>query len=149
RKLYEGLRAMNFAGKPLHPDVLNLEILLNQRHPPADVVALWLRRLEAETAAGRLRSEIVYLFGALLEEWGRDAGVSAEFLKEKKRTHVQMVAELVAPAKHSSHRALFQQLFDGFGGKLSELKKKMESEIATAFERSASYSWDGLSDIQR
>src|SRR5262245_21207474 len=66
RRLYEGLRGVKFAGRPLHPDLVNLEPLLAEAGTggvSADVVALWQRRLEDELAAGRLRCEFVYLFG--------------------------------------------------------------------------------------
>src|SRR3954464_3785801 len=72
--LYEGLRGLAFAGQPLHPDVVNLEILLHEADSGAaspQILTLWLGRREEELAAGRTRSEFLYLFGALLEEWAR------------------------------------------------------------------------------
>jgi hypothetical protein len=72
RLLYAGLRQITFSHHPLHPDIANLEPLLNDT--PSDPAALetvsfWRTRLTQELANGQLRSEIVYLFGALLEEW--------------------------------------------------------------------------------
>ena len=49
RKLYDGLRQLSFAGRPLHPDVANLQVLLYEAESGAlspDVLALWQRRLE-------------------------------------------------------------------------------------------------------
>src|SRR4051812_20772131 len=60
RRLYDGLRGLKFAGLPLHPEVVNLEILLDEAEAGTlapDVLALWLRRLEDELEAGRARSE--------------------------------------------------------------------------------------------
>src|SRR5579871_6018846 len=69
RKLYDGLRGLTCAGQALHPDVVNLEVLLHEAETGTaspEVIALWVERLEEELAAGRTRSEVVYLFGALL-----------------------------------------------------------------------------------
>ncbi len=71
RLLYERLREMKFANQPLHPDVANLELLLREidLHPAAtETVRFWRERLERELTRGELRSEIVYVFGRLLEE---------------------------------------------------------------------------------
>src|SRR4051794_23855320 len=73
RRLYDGLRGLAFAGRPLHPDVVNLEVLLHEVDAGTaapEVLALWLGRLEEELEAGRARSEVVYLFGAPLGEGG-------------------------------------------------------------------------------
>ena len=45
RVLYDGLRGLTFAGQPLHPDVVNLEILLYEVESGAaspDVLAPWV-----------------------------------------------------------------------------------------------------------
>lgn len=72
RLLYHGLRALTFAKQPLHPDVANLEVILHEidthRISP-EILTFWHTQLEQELARGRLLSEFVYLFGALLEEW--------------------------------------------------------------------------------
>ncbi|HEX2909505.1 MAG TPA: reverse transcriptase domain-containing protein [Chloroflexia bacterium] len=88
--LYNGLRQISFAGQALHPDVANLEPLFYQfaakENEPAgekvtaptttgatpETTRFWIERLEKELASGRLRSEIVFIFAALLEEWAKD-----------------------------------------------------------------------------
>jgi hypothetical protein len=72
RTLYEGLRQVTFANHSLHPDVANLEPLLGRSSSglvTLETITFWRERLEKELATGQLRSEIVYIFGALLEEW--------------------------------------------------------------------------------
>lgn len=72
RLLYDGLRQIKFAGQPLHPDVANLQLLLRSAQHDKDALetlTFWRENLENELSQGRLRAEIVYAFGALLEEW--------------------------------------------------------------------------------
>jgi hypothetical protein len=72
RVLYDGLRQVTFANQQLHPDVANLEPLLGRSdgEPVSmETIAFWRQRLEKEVANGQLRSEIVYIFGVVLEEW--------------------------------------------------------------------------------
>ncbi len=83
--LYDGLRAIQFADQPLHPTVANLDpLLLTAAHgqaPPA-TLAYWRAALDTERVQGARRAELVYLFGALLEEWSftprRDLAAQAE-----------------------------------------------------------------------
>lgn len=75
RLLYEGLRQVTFAGQKLHSDVANLKPLLERSdgEPVSlETIVFWRERLEKELANGQLRSEIVYLFGAVLEEWASE-----------------------------------------------------------------------------
>src|SRR5579871_3417632 len=69
--LYERLRQLRFAGQNLHPEVANLEPLLHEiadHSETGEAVAFWRQRLERELAQGRLRTEIAYIFGSLIEE---------------------------------------------------------------------------------
>lgn len=71
RLLYDGLRRIQFAAQPLHPEVANLDPLLLEMtttRASAETVAYWRARLERELGQGRLRAELVYVFGALLEQ---------------------------------------------------------------------------------
>ena len=83
RALYNCLRAIRCAGRQLHPDLVNLEILLNNSSPSVEMLERWTKSLDKEAAAGRLRAEIVFLFGALLGEWGRSAEESQRFQEER------------------------------------------------------------------
>src|SRR4051812_6528404 len=79
RALYQGLREVTFAQKPLHPGVRELEALYLADElgaVPPELVADRTRLLEREMAQGRLRAEFTYAFGRLLSEWtgpGTDA----------------------------------------------------------------------------
>jgi hypothetical protein len=71
RRLYDGLREVKFAGRALHPDVANLDVLLTELRLQGSSALLthWQAALERELEQGRRRSEFVYIFGALLDEW--------------------------------------------------------------------------------
>lgn len=71
-ELYEGLRALTFAGQPFHPDVANLDLLLHDLaagRAAAQTVAFWHAYLQRERSRGQLRADTVFLFGSVLEEW--------------------------------------------------------------------------------
>jgi hypothetical protein len=79
RVLYDGLRQVQFAQKPFHPDVANLEAVFFEAEvgtPSAELVTAWVRQLERELARGRLRAEFAYVFGRLLDEWSQAASAS-------------------------------------------------------------------------
>lgn len=66
RALYRGLKRVKVADEPMHPDCVNLEGALAVGRGAA---ARARRRLEAELARGRDRSQVAFAFGALLTEW--------------------------------------------------------------------------------
>src|SRR5262245_4078176 len=128
-KLYDGLRRLTFAGQPLHPDVVNLEVLLHEVDAAAaapEVVGLWLGRLEDELAAGRARSEVIYLFGALLEEWARGEAAGARIDEEARDAHARLLDQALADVRPNAHREVLDPLFEHLGPALDELAKRME-----------------------
>src|SRR5262245_2844809 len=74
RALYDGLRSIDIAGHRLHPEVCNLEAVLLGASKAA-----WIQRLEKELAAGRLRTDVMYAYAALLGEWVGHEGASVDF----------------------------------------------------------------------
>jgi hypothetical protein len=71
RLLRDGLEALTLASRPLHEDHDNLSMLLysaesTQASPLLD---FWLEHLQHELQIGKLRAEVVAVFGALLEEY--------------------------------------------------------------------------------
>ena len=110
RRLYQGLHALTVAGRPLHPDVANLEILLDDAQEPvaASLISFWLEQLEQELARGRLRSEFAYVFGALLEQ--RMAPAGEPDADAQARIRQQLVDDLVRPAPPSGARSLLEPL---------------------------------------
>jgi hypothetical protein len=127
-KLSDDLRGLTFAGRPLHPDVANLDVLLFAADAgalSADVLALWLGRLEDELAAGRLRAEFVYLFGALLEEWAREAPEDERLAAEGREAQGQLLREALAAPAPDRHAEVIGPLFDGLGPVLADLSGRL------------------------
>lgn len=131
RRLYEGLQDLKFAGQPLHPEVVNLEIALRELDAgtlAADVLALWQGRLENELAAGQLRSEFVYLFGALLEEWSREGSDNAILREQSVREGQRLLAEALAPEQPNRHAEFFASLLEGLEPTLADLARRVEEK---------------------
>jgi hypothetical protein len=131
RALFDGLSAVQVVGQRLHPDLGNLDLLLNHPAPSAEIVAFWRARLERELAAGRLRADIVYLFGALLGEWGEDDPSKEAFLEERQRTHGDLLRHLLTPGDGSRAAALLGETFDGLG----DATRDAAGRIAAAVEK--------------
>jgi hypothetical protein len=131
RRLYDGLQEQKFAGQPLHPEVVNLEIALREMEAGTlapDVLALWQDRLEKELAAGQLRSEFVYLFGALLEEWSRE-GESNPVLRRQSAVEGQrLLEEATGPEQPNRHAAFFDSLLEGLGPALTDLADRLKEK---------------------
>ena len=129
RRLYDGLRGLTSAGQPLHPDVVNLEVLLHEAEAGTaspEVLALWLGRLEEELEAGRARSEVVYLFGALLEEWARGEAAGDRPEEEARQAQDRLLAEALADTGPNAHSEVLDPLFEDLGPALAELAERIE-----------------------
>ncbi|HEY8503053.1 MAG TPA: reverse transcriptase domain-containing protein [Gemmataceae bacterium] len=136
RALYDGLRGITFAAQPLHPEVVNLDILLDEAAAataPADVLALWESRLERELAAGRARCEFVYLFGALLEEWARGTTADRRGSEESHEQRRRLLAEATAAPPPNRHADVLDPLFaeggPGGAGEAERLRKECAQEL--------------------
>ncbi|HJT76534.1 MAG TPA: reverse transcriptase domain-containing protein, partial [Gemmataceae bacterium] len=128
RRLYDGLRRLRFAGQPLHPDVVNLDVLLYEAQAGAlspDVLSLWLRRLEDELTAGRLRSEFVYLFGALLQEWAHEAPEDTRLREEGREARERLLREAVTDPGPNRHEDVLGPLFAGMAPGLAEVTERL------------------------
>ncbi len=69
---YEGLRQAQFAQKPLHPDVANLDVIFLENltgNSSAEMIKKWTQQFQRELERGRLRAEYACAFGQLLDEW--------------------------------------------------------------------------------
>ncbi|HEU0026391.1 MAG TPA: reverse transcriptase domain-containing protein [Ktedonobacterales bacterium] len=119
RILYRGLRDLRFAKQPLHPDVANLEPLLrdlDHGEASTETLSYWRAELERELLRGQLRSEIVYVFGALLEE-GAAEDLTTENQDQVARDERTAQMERIArqPQGNGADRAEFlQTVFDEF-----------------------------------
>ena len=72
RLLYDQLRSLAFAGHAMHPDVANLEPIFQgiaSGRTSATTLAFWRDRFMRELSAGQRRAAVVYLFGAILDDW--------------------------------------------------------------------------------
>src|SRR5262245_3573244 len=138
RTLLDGLRKIKVAGKPLHRDLDNLELLLQGTAPSPEIVAFWRRRLETELATGRLRADIVYLFGALLGEWGDEGESRQDFLEERSQAHDALLRQATTPAEAGPEaQSLLTEILAGLGDRLPAA----HAEIARAITR-----WIGSSN---
>jgi hypothetical protein len=144
-RLYDGLRELKFAERPLHPDVANLNILLFEANNNADTpesVSFWRKRLERELAQGRLRTEFVYTFGALLEEFTQQAGKHPA--GDPRQTYLQLLARLQEADPVPDYERLLPSLLDAFPSvrdeswqdyRLSPPNKNEVKEIAEILSR--------------
>lgn len=138
RRLYKGLRKLSFAGQPLHPDVVNLDVLLHEVEAGTaspEVLALWTGRLEEELEAGRARSEVVYLFGALLEEWARGEAADTGAEQEARLHAERLRGEALTDASPITHSQVLDPLFDEFGTSLDDLAERVEEACRKEVER--------------
>jgi hypothetical protein len=143
RRLYRGLGRIKIGHKPLHPDLGNLDLLVESVAPSPDIVAFWRRRLETEWGMGRLRADIVYVFGALLGEWGGEDPAKREFLDERQQVHRALLRDAVTPSPANEHRQLLEELFAGFGERRRELPARVSDSMAGLY-RNAGHVVDHL-----
>jgi hypothetical protein len=133
RRLYQGLAGIRIGRNPLHPDLGNLDLLVQSVAPSPEIVAFWRRRLETEWGMGRLRADIVYLFGALLGEWGGEDAAKREFLQERQEVHHALLCDAVTPSPENEHHKLLEDLFAGFGDRRRTLPAKVAENMAAIY----------------
>ncbi|HEV2237820.1 MAG TPA: reverse transcriptase domain-containing protein, partial [Ktedonobacterales bacterium] len=134
RLLYAGLRAMQFAKQPLHPDVGNLELILGQGadgQASAGTVAFWGTELQRELSRGRLRADIVYLFGALLEEWTANSGGNAES-GAPNAVRCELLGLALGDRDGSPHTDFLDELFAVVGLATPELRRELRKTVDDA-----------------
>jgi len=115
RLLYRGLRSLTFAKQPLHPDVANLEPLLRELdtgHASSETIRFWIEQLRRELARGRMCAEIVYIFGALLEERSLDGAQDAGREEEWLDAQAAILSRLSATPQQPDNPAFAERLFD-------------------------------------
>ena len=130
--LYSGLREIRFADQVLHPEVANLEPLLYGLNSTAtatpDTVAFWRSQLEKELANGRLRSEVVFIFAALLEEWTQESGrPTTDLEQEIQQRQATLLKEALDPNPLPLDQTFLDDLFNQLGfskGVIAEFLRK-------------------------
>lgn len=128
--LYTGLRGMQFAKQPLHPDVGNLELILGQgdgSQASSGTLAFWRAELQRELSRGRLRADIVYLFGALLEEWtaGSGGGGGGGEPDAPDAVRNELVGLAFGDRDGSPHAGFLDELFAAAGLDSPELRREL------------------------
>jgi hypothetical protein len=148
RLLYAGLRGMQFAKQPLHPEVGNLELILGQgdgSEVSSGMLAFWRAELQRELSRGRLRADIVYLFGALLEEWTAGSGGSAPSAAPDGVRH-ELLGLALGDRDGSPHAGFLDELFAAAEMDRPELRselRKTADETLYWTSTEVSYTADG------
>ena len=138
RALYTGLQQIKFASYALHPDVSNLEPLLQEAESgqaSLETISFWRARLEKELSNGRLRSEVVYLFGALLEEWAlqQTSAPASETNDEETRRLIAQQAD--APAETAAAAETLDPLFRTFGFTGADAPALLQAALSDRLQR--------------
>ncbi len=143
RALYSSLQQITFANYPLHPDVANLEPLLQEAESgqaSAETISFWRARLEKELLNGRLRAEIVYIFGTLLEEWALQQS-SAQLSETNDEETQRLLAQLTTPPTETSDAAaLLDPLFAVLGFTESAAPKYLQEALGDRLQRAVNVS---------
>ncbi|GER91317.1 hypothetical protein KDW_54790 [Dictyobacter vulcani] len=111
RLLFTGLRKITMAGIALHPDVANLEPMLNGLQLSEETIAFWRSRLTKELPQGRLRSDLIYIFGALLEEWVHEKSEGTNSHPVETEISAQLLEAACQPTETLSDFSLLDDLF--------------------------------------
>jgi len=132
-QLYNGLRALTFAGQPFHPEIANLEPLLHQMmagRAVAETIVFWRERLRRELERGRLRADAVYVFGSLLEEWA-ERRAALPLAPQQAEVTATLRERALQPIPATEHGEIFDTLFAAFGFTDGELATRMQRAITT------------------
>ena len=130
RVLAEGLQEIRFAGANLHEDASRLAPLAEAMRADGvgtEVAELWLDRLENQLAAGRLRSEFVYAFGVLLEQWASEQDETprpasgAEGTTEAAVQRERLLAFVRSDPDPTGHGDVFDAIFADVEDRLTRL----------------------------
>ncbi len=90
-RLYEGLKNVRVTEIPLHRGLPNIQAMLQSTTAPESLILFWREMLLRELQRGRLRANIVYLFGAFLSEWDSGDAGSQAWQDECRSQQSQMV----------------------------------------------------------
>ncbi|HYF65737.1 MAG TPA: reverse transcriptase domain-containing protein [Herpetosiphonaceae bacterium] len=133
RLLHEHLRQLTFAKQPLHPSTTNMSILSDPATPASpELTDWWADQLGRELDSGRLRAELVSLFGALFQEWIEHPQAAFSNPEQTAALTEQVAAIQGVPAAATAHGAVLDQIFAaGFGAKArARLAEKITADPA-------------------
>lgn len=112
---YERLRDLTLSGHDLHPTVRQLDVLIHKVRAglASDAMqSFWIERLQQEFATGQRRTDIMYLFGVLLEEWFAQSSEDDAETSAPATLYQEAIASLQQPAMPGD----YQVLIDLFAG---------------------------------
>src|SRR5262249_54019027 len=91
----------------------------------------WRAELQRELSRGRLRADIVYLFGALLEEWTAGSGRSAESASPAAVGN-ELLRLVLGDRDGSPHAGLLDELFAAAGLDSPEVRGELRKLVDDA-----------------
>lgn len=130
-KLHEGLKKVRITEFPLHRDLPNLKALFHGQAAPQSLVDFWRDKLHLEIRRGRLRANIVYLFGAFLSEWEASDIQGAERIHQRQTEKSRILGQLATTTAPPSLTILTPALSD-----FAEHRDKVHSIIAEQLQQS-------------
>ena len=134
--LYHRLRQMTFAQHPLHPDIANLEPILHDisysARPATETITFWRDRLLRTLAQGRLRADIVYVFGRLLEEWAEHDSPAAVLREQSSAMRSTYIAEATAPMPDVPEPALLDAAIAALDRASPGFRSRLASALTAA-----------------
>jgi hypothetical protein len=103
---YKALREVRITEFPLHRELANLQALLQNKVAPQSLIDYWREKLRLEVTRGRLRANIVYLFGAFLSEWESNSSEVHQRRQERHTRKSEMLDSLAANQPAPSLKSL-------------------------------------------
>lgn len=134
-RLYHGLQAIEFAGQPLHPEAVNLDVLFAEAEAETlspELQEFWLKQLSDELKTGKFRAEVMYLFGGLLEEWANKSGNSGQ----ESQAQAQQLLEAQTEAASDVDLEFIDRIFESFGEGLPEFQQTLRERAEASFRQS-------------
>ncbi len=141
-KLYDGLKSVRVTEFPLHRELPNLRALFQGHDAPQSLVDFWREKLVSEIRRGRLRANIVYLFGAFLSEWDESDVQGSARLSERRTERTRILAEVASPASSPALHRLGAAL-SGFANHT----QKVQAIISARMEKSLNLKLGGFDGL--
>ncbi len=143
--LYEGLKKVRITEFPLHRDLPNLRALFQGDAAPQSVLDFWRDKLLVEIQRGRLRANVVFLFGACLSEWDESDVQGATRTSERQAARTRILADLVDSAAPPALELLGTAL-SGFANHHDKMQSILSERLAKSLDLKLG-GFDGLNGI--
>jgi hypothetical protein len=140
--LHEGLQKVRITEFPLHRELPNLRALFRGDAVPQSVLDYWRDKLLVEIRRGRLRANIVYLFGAFLSEWDESDVQGATRVNERQAARTRIIADLLTPNSPPALE-LFRDALSVYENHHDKVKSIISDRLAKSLDLKLS-GFDGL-----